>query len=96
MQTSDSSPNSGSVFLPVLGAVIVRPTLWPTAIVQAFRLVPRGWWRTAPFLPIAPSDYLEFRLVTQYGGGHGVDRGPIRPHDVVDYLRWCRQWSSDN
>jgi hypothetical protein len=96
MQATDSSPKSGSVFLFIFGAVLVRPSLWPTALVQALRLVPRGWWRTAPFLPVPPSDYLEFRLVTQYGGGHGAERGAIRAHDVIDYLRWCRHWSREN
>jgi hypothetical protein len=37
---------------------------------------------------------MEFRLVTQYGGGHGVERGAIRSEDVVAYLRWCRDWKS--
>jgi hypothetical protein len=96
MQTAVTSPKSDSAFLSILGAVIVRPLLWSTAIAQAFRLVPRGWWRTSPFLPVPSRDYMEFRLVTQYGGGHGVARGSIRSEDVVAYLRWCRRWSSEN
>lgn len=96
MRTADISSKSDSAFLSILGAVIVRPSLWVTALAQAFRLVPRGWWRTSPFLPVPSRDYMEFRMVTQYGGGHGVARGPIRSEDVVAYLRWCRRWSSEN
>lgn len=96
MQTASTTVNSTTPFLPILGAVIVRPWLWITAVTQASRLAPRGWWRTSPFLPVPSRDYMEFRLVTQYGGGHGVARGSIRSEDVVDYLQWCRRWSSEN
>jgi len=73
---------------PVIGAVLRHPTLWPTALRQAGRLVPPGWWRRSPFLPVPPRDYLEFRLVTQYGG----NRPRSEAGDVINYLRWCRQW----
>lgn len=96
MQNAGSSSKNDPAFLSILGAIIVRPWLWVTALAQAYRLVPRGWWRTSPFLPLPPRDYMEFRLVTQYGGGHGVARDPIRSRDVVDYLQWCRRWSSEN
>jgi hypothetical protein len=96
MQTAGSTSKSDSAFLSIFGAVIVRPWLWFAALSQAYRLVPQGWWRTSPFLPVPSRDYLEFRLVTQYGGGHGVARGSIRSEDVVDYLQWCRRWSSEN
>jgi len=78
----------------VVAAVLVRPRLWATAIVQIARLTPRGWWRRAPFLPVPPQNYMEFRLVTQYGGDHGALQANIRSKDVVDYLQWCKQWNS--
>lgn len=74
-------------------AVLVRPQLWWTAVRQVGRLAPRGWWRRAPFLPLPPADYMEFRTVTQYGGGHGQPGVPVRSVDVVDYLAWCRDWN---
>ena len=77
----------------LVGALLVRPGLWVTALVQIHRLAGRGWWRRPPFLPLPPSDYMEFRLVTQYGGKHLADGGRIDPADVVDYLRWCRDWN---
>lgn len=67
------------------GAVVRRPSLWPTALVQIRRLAVRGWWRRPPFLPLPSPDYLRFRLETQYGG----DQVP-EPGDVVTYLEWCR------
>lgn len=77
----------------VVGAVLVRPALWMTAIRQVARLTPRGWWKRFPFLPRPPRNYMEFRLVTQYGGEHGALQGNIRAQDVVDYLQWCKQWN---
>ncbi|CAB4611912.1 unannotated protein [freshwater metagenome] len=74
-------------------AVVVRPQLWGTALRQLFRLAPQGWWKRAPFLPVPPADYLEFRLVTQYGGEHGSQREKVRTVDVLDYLAWCKEWN---
>ncbi len=69
-----------------VAAVVVRPWLWGTAVVQAFRLARRGWWRRPPFLPLPDRDYLRFRLETQYGDpDHRVE-----PEDLLAYLRWCR------
>ena len=68
-----------------IGAVLMHPSLWPTALGQLGRMIPRSWWRRAPYLPIPDGDYLRFRLVTQYGA-----TGPMDPDDVVIFLRWCR------
>jgi hypothetical protein len=86
------SARASSIVRPAIFlAVLARPSLWAVAVSQVFRLAPRGWWKRPPFLPVPPADYLEFRLVTQYGGGHGEPRGEIRPVDVVDYLQWCKE-----
>ncbi|MCB1039073.1 MAG: hypothetical protein R2701_12695 [Acidimicrobiales bacterium] len=66
-------------------AVARHPSLWSTALRQALRLAPAGWWRRRPFLPLPDPAYLRFRLETQYGS----DATP-RADDVVTYLRWCR------
>jgi hypothetical protein len=68
-------------------AVARRPALWPTAVVQLFRLAAPGWWRRRPFVPLPDRAYLRFRLETAYGD----DRDP-EPADVVTYLHWCREW----
>jgi len=78
----------GATLAAVL-AVVVRPALWPVALRQALRLVPPRWWRRAPYLPVPPAEYLRFRMVTAYGG---EGRLRLRADDVVDYLRWCREW----
>lgn len=72
----------------IAAAVARRPTLWPTALHQAWVLAPTGWWRRKPFLPLPDPAYLRFRLVTQYGDA----AHPPTPGDVVTYLRWCRTY----
>ena len=74
--------------LGVAVAVLRRPALWPTALRQLSVLSPSGWWREGSRRPGPPSDYLHFRLVTQYGGSGRL----IASRDVVNYLAWCRDW----
>ena len=70
----------------VLGAVLVRPSLWVTAAVQLKRFVPDDWFRRAPFLPLPDARVLRFRVVTQYGD----PEARVVPGDVVAWLRWCK------
>lgn len=76
------------MLLGVAVAVLRRPALWPTALRQLLALSPSGWWREGSRRPGPPSDYLHFRLVTQYGGSGRS----IASRDVVNYLAWCRDW----
>jgi hypothetical protein len=65
--------------------VLARPSLWLTALRQAGRLARPRWWARAPFVPLPDPDYLRFRFETQYGASGRPD-----PHDLVEYLQWCR------
>jgi hypothetical protein len=62
-----------------------RPSLWPDAVREAARLVPPGWWRSAPRLPLPDPGYVRFRLHTAYGQADH----PPGADDVVAWLRWC-------
>jgi hypothetical protein len=73
-------------WLRVALAVALRPTLWLAALRIGLRACPAGWWRHAPYLPRPDRDYLRFRFETAYGS-----RGAPRVHEVVGYLRWCRE-----
>lgn len=72
--------------LRAAGAVAGRPRLWITAVVQFRRLLPDGWWRRRPFLPVPDPAMLRFRLTTQYGDPEH------RPEvdDLVAWLWWCK------
>ena len=69
-----------------LVAVARRPRLWSTAVRQAARLVPSGWWHRPPFLPVPDRAYLGLRATTQYGEA----RHPLVADDIVQYLAWGR------
>ena len=81
------SAPGGGWWLRAAGAIVRHPSMWVTAVVVALRLARPGWWRRAPFLPLPDTDYVRFRMETQYGGDgtHEPD-----PADLVDYLSWCR------
>jgi hypothetical protein len=68
-------------------AVGAHPSLWWTALRQWRRTTPHGWWQHRPFLPVPSREYLQFRMVTQYGR---MDV-PMAPEDVLNYLAWCKQ-----
>jgi hypothetical protein len=86
-----TSRGAAGAWSEVVGAVAVRPDLWATALGQVFRLSPTGWWRRPPFAPVPDPAYVRFRVATQYGGGETLDRtGAPHPHDVIEYLQWCR------
>jgi hypothetical protein len=67
-------------------AVLVRPTLWSTALRLWSRATPRDWWRRPPFVPVPDRAYIRFRLETAYGPDV-----PPSPDDLVSYLAWCRE-----
>jgi hypothetical protein len=69
-------------------AVLRHPTLWLVAARQLRRSVRRQWWRHPPFLPLPSAEYVRFRMQTQYGDPAAAPTAD----DVVDYLRWCRDW----
>ena len=62
-------------------ALLRRPDLWPAAV----RLVPPGWWRRWPPVPVPPGPYRRFRPETRYGAS-----GQLGSEDLIVYLEWCR------
>ncbi|MFP5321999.1 MAG: hypothetical protein ACLGIC_09145 [Acidimicrobiia bacterium] len=58
-----------------------RPRLWPVALREAQAMVPAGWWRRRPFLPLPDRGWLRFRMTTAYGD-------PGARLDVDDLLAW--------
>ncbi len=68
-------------------AVLTRPSLWLEALAAGRRLAPRRWWRSAPWSPLPPANYLRFRQQTN-SGGDGT--GPLQGHDLVAFLKWCK------
>jgi hypothetical protein len=65
-------------------AVAARPRLWPAAFRQGRALVPPGWWRRAPFLPVPDRHWIGFRMTTAYGD----PAARLVADDVVAWLAW--------
>jgi hypothetical protein len=84
-----SGEDAAGSWTAVVFAVLRRPTLWPTALRQALRLVPRRWWAERSHLPLPDPDYLRFRTLTAAGG---AGRGAPDADEVVAWLRWSRSW----
>jgi hypothetical protein len=73
-----------STLARMVALVLRRPVLLPALLGAAWRFRRRGWYRTSPFLPLPPSDYLAWRLHTAYGNEDALP--PAR--DLGRYLRW--------
>ncbi len=67
-------------------ALAGHPSLWPSAATLLAGLVPSGWWRRPPFLPLPDRRWLAFRMETAYGDPAAVPPGG----DLVAYLVWQR------
>ncbi len=67
-------------------AILSRPSLYLTAIVQLKAFTRRRWWASFPYLPTPSMAYLRFRMETLYGS---VDALPPSK-DLLEYLEWCR------
>lgn len=70
---------------PRLGRYLVVHPFDAVLLVRAgWRLRSKRWWRTAPFLPLPPKAYWEFRMVT-LGGTKGFQ---ATPSELVDAAKW--------
>ncbi|HEX4901804.1 MAG TPA: hypothetical protein VFV42_03280 [Acidimicrobiales bacterium] len=68
----------------VAAALVRRPQLWAPTLRQGRALVPAGWWRRRPFLPVPDRAWLRFRMTTAYG-----DAGaPVDVEDLLTWLAW--------
>ena len=70
---------------PGLGRYLLRHPLARAG----WRLRRRGWWRSAPFLPLPSVNYWAFRT-TAVGGSSG---SPLSPEAVVDAAKWSLRQS---
>ena len=67
---------------------LARPHLWPTMAGAAWRFRRSDWYRRAPFLPLPPREYLDWRMHTAYG-----EEGEPAPDELRRYLRWSARLS---
>lgn len=66
---------------------LLRPRLLAGMARAAWRFRARGWWRRAPFLPLPPREYLDWRLHTAYGD----DGAAPSVEELQRYLGWANR-----
>lgn len=76
-----------TTLLTLLGRAMARPRVLGSMLRAAWRFRARGWWRRAPFLPVPPRAYVEWRLHTAYGDG---GRAPTVA-ELRRYLSWANR-----
>jgi hypothetical protein len=77
----------GKILLGLVGTAVRHPGLGWALIRAAWRFRSRDWYRRAPFLPLPPRGYLEWRVHTAWGDeAHVPDAEELRR-----YLDWVRR-----
>ena len=66
---------------------ILNPRLALDLLKMVWAFKARRWYKTPPFLPIPPREYVRWRMFTAYGDERAVP--PVE--DVVRFARWRRQ-----
>ncbi|HSJ24643.1 MAG TPA: hypothetical protein VK929_08250 [Longimicrobiales bacterium] len=77
----------GSIIRGFAGLAFRHPGLIPALAAAAWRFRRRDWYRRAPFLPLPPAEYVEWRLHTAYG----TDETLPPAGDLRRYLHWSRR-----
>ena len=66
---------------------VVSPGIALDLLSLAWSMRRRGWYRVAPFLPLPPREYTQWRMYTAYG-----DENAVPPaEDVLRFARWRRE-----
>ena len=76
----------GNILFRFAALALRHPGLLPAVLAAAWRFRAAGWWRRAPFLPVPPRRYLEWRLHTAFGSADAVPSA----RQLAAYLRWTR------
>jgi len=66
---------------------VVRPRVAVDLLALAWAMRARDWYRTPPFLPLPPRDYLRWRMFTAFGDEDALPTA----REVVRYARWRRE-----
>ena len=72
--------------LALLVRAIVNPRVARDLLALAWSMRQRDWYRTAPFLPLPPPEYVRWRMYTAYGDEHAVPSAD----DVLRVAHWRR------
>lgn len=77
----------GRLTLTLALRAAMNPRLAVDLLRTAWAFRRRGWWRSAPFLPVPDRSYLRWRMYTAYASEDAVPPA----EDVVRFARWRRE-----
>ena len=76
-----------ALFLGLAWRAAINPRVASDLLSLAWTMRMRGWYRTPPFLPVPPAEYLRWRMLTAYGDEDALPSVP----EVLRYARWRRE-----
>jgi len=83
-----TSPGSWPLlYLQLTLQAVVNPRLALDLLRLTWSFRARDWYRRAPFLPVPPREYMQWRMYTAYGDEEAVPPAS----DVVRFARWRRE-----
>ena len=68
------------------GRALLDPRVARDLLSLVWAMRARGWYRSPPFLPLPPPEYLRWRMYTAFGNEDSLPTAP----EVVRYARWRR------
>ena len=68
----------------MIGLALRRPWIIPHVVGAAWAMRTRRWYARAPFLPLPPRAYVDWRMETAYGDVHATPPAD----DLARYLVW--------
>ena len=68
------------------GRALLNPRVARDLLSLAWAMRARSWYRSPPFLPLPPPEYLRWRMYTAFGTEDSLPTAP----EIVRYARWRR------
>jgi hypothetical protein len=75
-----------ALLFALVGRALVDPRVARDLLSLAWAMRARGWYRSPPFLPFPPAEYLRWRMYTAFGDETTLPTAT----EVVRYARWRR------
>ena len=75
-----------ALVLALMWRALLDPRVARDLLSLAWAMRARGWFRTPPFLPLPPPEYMRWRMYTAYGDEDALPAVP----EVLRYARWRR------
>ena len=76
-----------ALVLALTWRALLDPRVARDLLSLAWAMRARGWYRTPPFLPLPPPEYMRWRMYTAYGDEDALPAVP----EVLRYARWRRE-----